>query len=166
MIRSPLSCPMERLLLKRVLQVKAMVRRVEAARHPSRTKLCGKVKSSLLMKGSVLKIILLFVAYYNAGSAALVLVLVFIVIGAVLWCRRRNNRSSGTGNVRLPVDNRSDTTLAASERLGLARRSSKKGKERAFDEEGGDEESRPIFDVGEESDGEDGEERKSADRYR
>ncbi|PPQ79472.1 hypothetical protein CVT25_002608 [Psilocybe cyanescens] len=36
-------------------------------------------------------------AYYNAGSAALVLVLVFVVIGTFVWCRLRRKRS-----VKLP----------------------------------------------------------------
>jgi len=31
-------------------------------------------------------------AYYNAGSAALVLILVFLAIGAFLWCRIRSRR--------------------------------------------------------------------------
>ncbi|KAF8969392.1 pheromone-processing carboxypeptidase KEX1 [Flammula alnicola] len=35
-------------------------------------------------------------AYYNAGSAALVLVLVFVIIGTFVWCRLRRKR------VRLP----------------------------------------------------------------
>ncbi|PFH50137.1 hypothetical protein AMATHDRAFT_41047 [Amanita thiersii Skay4041] len=37
-------------------------------------------------------------AYYNAGSAALVLVLIFLGIGVFLWCRVRRN------GVRLPVN--------------------------------------------------------------
>jgi carboxypeptidase D len=31
-------------------------------------------------------------AYYNAGSAALVLVLIFLVIGLFVWCRVRRKR--------------------------------------------------------------------------
>ncbi|KAJ7859952.1 Alpha/Beta hydrolase protein [Mycena olivaceomarginata] len=38
-------------------------------------------------------------AYYNAGSAALVLTLIFAIIGIFVWCRRRKQRSP-----RLPVN--------------------------------------------------------------
>jgi carboxypeptidase D len=31
-------------------------------------------------------------AYYNAGSAAIVLVIVFLIIGSVVWCRHRRKR--------------------------------------------------------------------------
>ena len=34
-------------------------------------------------------------AYYNAGSAALVLVLVVLVVGTFFWCRVRRRRSAG-----------------------------------------------------------------------
>lgn len=37
----------------------------------------------------------LFAAYYNAGSAALVLVCIALAIGGFLWWRRRKNRLSG-----------------------------------------------------------------------
>lgn len=36
-------------------------------------------------------------AYYNAGSAALVLVVVFLIIGTFIWCRLRRRR------VQLPI---------------------------------------------------------------
>ena len=38
-----------------------------------------------------------FQAYYNAGSAALVLVVVFLIIGTFIWCRLRRRR------VQLPI---------------------------------------------------------------
>ncbi len=38
-----------------------------------------------------------FQAYYNAGSAALVLVVVFLIIGTFIWCRLRRKR------VQLPL---------------------------------------------------------------
>jgi len=93
-------------------------------------------------------------AYYNAGSAALVLLLVFLVIGTYIWCRMRRTRvqlsSHGTGE-----NDEESIPLHVSEMNGHGRRSDeeengdvmkpRKGKEKAV-----------VFDVG--SDDEDGEE--------
>jgi len=45
------------------------------------------------------KILTTLSAYYNAGSAALVLLLVLLAIGAFFWCRIRSRRR--TSQVRL-----------------------------------------------------------------
>jgi len=102
-------------------------------------------------------------AYYNAGSAALVLILIFLAIGAFLWCRiRRRNR------LRLPTANRDRGDEEIPLRSAMATHDDnghddtprkRKGKERALDEP----ESPPIFDVGD-SDDEEG--YKSADDQR
>ncbi|KAJ7886693.1 Alpha/Beta hydrolase protein [Mycena leptocephala] len=83
-------------------------------------------------------------AYYNAGSAALVLTLIFLAIGIFVYCRRRRSP-------RLPVnqhgediplnsapldDDRDDEAFRQRQRKG-------KGKERAMESTGP-----PIFDVG------------------
>ncbi|TRM67816.1 Alpha/Beta hydrolase protein [Schizophyllum amplum] len=109
-------------------------------------------------------------AYYNAGSAALVLIVVFGIIGVVVWFRRRRG-----GSLRLPgvvdfsrgprdISSRADAEesipLNASASVGDLRgtprlsdddpetRRRNKGKERAVNSP------QPIFDVG--SDDEDG----------
>jgi len=82
-------------------------------------------------------------AYYNAGSAAIVLVLIVAALGTVFWCRMRKQR------LRLPVSRNEE------EYIPLTRGQphtpdpdtnefrARKGKERAV--ETGD---APIFDVG------------------
>jgi carboxypeptidase D len=88
-------------------------------------------------------------AYYNAGSAALVLVLILTVLGTVLWCRIRRRRLHGLPITRneeehipltqsLPAEEEDRNSLDDS---GISRR---KGKERAQDAG-----LAPIFDVGE-----------------
>ena len=85
-------------------------------------------------------------AYYNAGSAAVVLVLILAVLGSVLWCRIRRRRLHG-----LPIAQNEEESIPLTQKLptddsdpldnrGL---SSRKGKERA--QEAG---LSPIFDVG------------------
>ncbi|KAK7470149.1 Cell death protease [Stygiomarasmius scandens] len=85
-------------------------------------------------------------AYYNAGSAALVLVIIFLVIAGFLWCRYRRRR-----NLQLP-DNRDEENipLTMSQDNGNESREfrSRKGKERAID----DEDEKPIFNVGDSDD--------------
>ncbi len=95
-------------------------------------------------------------AYYNAGSAAIVLVLILAALGSVLWCRIRRRRLHG-----LPIAKNEEENIPLTQNLpaedddpldtrGL---SSRKGKERA--QEAG---MSPIFDVGD-SDEEGGEHR-------
>jgi len=85
-------------------------------------------------------------AYYNAGSAAIVLVLILAVLGSVLWCRIRRRRLSG-----LPISKNEEEHIPLTQNLpaddgdsfngrGL---SARKGKQRA--QEAG---LPPIFDVG------------------
>jgi len=85
-------------------------------------------------------------AYYNAGSAAIVLVLILAVLGSVFWCRIRRRRLQG-----LPIAKNEEESIPLTQSLpaedsdpldnrGL---SSRKGKERA--QEAG---LSPIFDVG------------------
>ena len=84
-------------------------------------------------------------AYYNAGSAGFVLVLILAVLGSVLWCRIRRRRLRG-----LPIAKNEEESIPLTQNLpaedsdpldnrGL---SSRKGKERAQAEMS------PLFDVG------------------
>jgi hypothetical protein len=72
-------------------------------------------------------------AYYNAGSAALVLVLLFLIIGTFLWCRVRRK------NVRLPIRNieEAEESIPLNSDLGISHEDGdeggfkqRKGKER------------------------------------
>lgn len=86
-------------------------------------------------------------AYYNAGSAAIVLVLIFGVIGAVFWCRIRGRRLRGlpiTGNEEehIPLT-QNQPTVENGDSLDSNDFSIRKGKERAQ----GVEPTR-LFDVG------------------
>jgi len=104
-------------------------------------------------------------AYYNAGSAALVLILISLAIGAFLWCRIRRNR------LRTPAGNRDRGDEEIPLRSAMATHDNghheededtprkRKGKERALDEP----EDLAIFDVG---DSDDEESYKSADERR
>lgn len=85
-------------------------------------------------------------AYYNAGSSAIVLVLILAVLGSVLWYRIRRRRLLG-----LPVAQNEEESIPLTQNLpaedsdpldnrGLT---SRKGKERAQETR-----SSPIFDVG------------------
>jgi carboxypeptidase D len=102
-------------------------------------------------------------AYYNAGSAALVLVIVFIVVGTVVWCRLRQKRVRLLPSREIPEENIPLTSTRGVEDDDGAIGRSVKGKERSR----GDQESVPlngkseerIFDVGD-SDEEDYKPRK------
>ncbi|KAF5393141.1 hypothetical protein D9757_001118 [Collybiopsis confluens] len=113
--------------------------------------------------------------YYNAGSTALVLVIILAVIGIFIWYRKRQSRArsnvqlplGGNGEIEeesIPLTRRNDSVTEFRTRKG-------KGKERAVDDEEGDVDGgrspedrgrEAIFDVG--SDDEDEEERSG--RYR
>ncbi|KAF8841565.1 carboxypeptidase KEX1 [Paxillus ammoniavirescens] len=85
-------------------------------------------------------------AYYNAGSAALVLLLVAVMIGLCIWCRLRRRRvqlPQGTvvAEENIPLTSASEGDLLDSEQA----RRKRKGKGRAIEDEDGS----PIFDVGE-----------------
>jgi len=92
-------------------------------------------------------------AYYNAGSAALVLILISLAIAAFLWFRIRRNR------LQLPDERRAEEEIPLRSAMGTHDESrddeelfrKRKGKERALDEP----ESHAVFDVGD-SDDEDG----------
>ncbi len=90
-------------------------------------------------------------AYYNAGSAALVLVLIFVVVAAFLWCRMRNKRK-----LRLPMNNRSEeesiplNTSMADENGDEGAYRQRKGKERAVEPP-----EPPIFELGDSDDEDD-----------
>ncbi|KAK7062247.1 carboxypeptidase [Favolaschia claudopus] len=83
-------------------------------------------------------------AYYNAGSAALVLTLIFGAIGIFVWCRTRRRRSP-----RLPVNQHGEdiplnrTPPDEEETEEVFRQRKGKGKERAMSPA-----PPPIFDVG------------------
>ncbi|KAJ7205304.1 Alpha/Beta hydrolase protein [Mycena pura] len=87
-------------------------------------------------------------AYYNAGSAALVLAVIFAAIGIFLWCRRRRARSP-----RLPVNGSTEEVIPLnSTRLDddeAVMPRERKGKERAVELEGAS-----IFNVGDSDDDE------------
>uniref|UniRef100_A0A0W0G5Z3 Carboxypeptidase n=2 Tax=Moniliophthora roreri TaxID=221103 RepID=A0A0W0G5Z3_MONRR len=86
-------------------------------------------------------------AYYNAGAAALVLVIIFLVVGIFVWCRIRRRRT-----VHLPVqqdDEESIPLKSSRHEDGEETYRSRKGKERAIEPE---ELEPPIFDVGESED--------------
>lgn len=83
-----------------------------------------------------------FPAYYNAGSAALILVLIFLALGAFVWCRIRRRR------LHLPLEKNNEesiplnsTSLGDGDEEDVFRK--RKGKERAHEPEG-----EPIFNVG------------------
>ncbi|KIM46518.1 hypothetical protein M413DRAFT_24234 [Hebeloma cylindrosporum] len=89
-------------------------------------------------------------AYYNAGSAALVLLLVFLVIGGFVWCRLRRKR------VQLPLSQVEESIPLNSsirrddEEEDVVRQ--RKGKERSRDGGPAVEPLEPIFDVGDSDD--------------
>ncbi|KAJ3480480.1 hypothetical protein NLJ89_g12275 [Agrocybe chaxingu] len=90
-------------------------------------------------------------AYYNAGSAALVLVLVFVVIGTFVWCRLRKKR------VQLPFSQAEESIPLNS---ALRRENgddseddvSKKGKGKQRQRVDETQADPPIFDVGDSDD--------------
>jgi len=79
----------------------------------------------------------LIIAYYNAGSAALVLVIVFVVIGTFVWCRLRRKRvklpnpQSGEEEESIPL-----TSTRDDDDDEIVQRRNAKGKERARAGEG------------------------------
>ncbi|KII94629.1 hypothetical protein PLICRDRAFT_127694 [Plicaturopsis crispa FD-325 SS-3] len=93
-------------------------------------------------------------AYYNAGSAALVLVLIFLVLGVCFWCRVRRRRLRGLQlnpneeEESIPLNSSRD---GADDGFRMRGNGNGKGKERAVESL-----EPPIFDVGEHSDDEDG----------
>ncbi|KAG5220932.1 Cell death protease [Salix suchowensis] len=91
-------------------------------------------------------------AYYNAGSAALVLVLIFLALGTFLWCRIRRRR------VQLPVSHQDEESIPLNSSIAMNGRQdgdedssasfkSRKGKERAVEPH-----EPPIFELGESDD--------------
>ncbi|KZP21532.1 alpha beta-hydrolase [Athelia psychrophila] len=103
-------------------------------------------------------------AYYNAGSAALVFVLISLAMGLFIFCRVRRNRvqllnGSQVGNEEEEIPLTSAIGAQGDEDEDVFRK--RKGKERAMDEREASEEA--IFDVGD-SDDEEG--YKSADDRR
>ena len=111
----------------------------------------------------------MILAYYNAGSAALVLILIALAIAAFFWCRIRRNRvrlptntnidgGRGTGEENIPLR----SAMGVYDENGIGQSDEevfrkRKGKERAVDEPTG--EQAAIFDVGD-SDDEDGTDEK------
>lgn len=92
-------------------------------------------------------------AYYNAGSAALVLILISLAIALFIFCRIRRNRvhllgGSQVGNEEEEIPLRSAMGAHADDDEDTFRK--RKGKERAMDARDGSEEA--IFDVGDSED--------------
>jgi len=96
-------------------------------------------------------------AYYNAGSAALVLVLVFLVIGTFVWCRLRRKRT-----VQLPVMSMEESIPLTSdirredngdeENVGLMRKGKERAKENGRQPGAAAPVEPPIFEVGDSDD--------------
>ena len=94
------------------------------------------------------------IAYYNAGSAALVLILIFAGIGTFVWCRFRRPRAVVLGgneeesiplNASRRMEDEVDDETAAEEARSQFWQSKGKGKGRAVEPEVHEP---PIFDVG------------------
>lgn len=95
-------------------------------------------------------------AYYNAGSAALVLLLVLLAIGTFVWCRMRRRRvqlpsngPSGDDEESIPLNTSIGNGMNGHGRRGSGEEDgevmrSRKGKEKAV-----------VFDVGSDEEGED-----------
>ncbi|KAF8728319.1 hypothetical protein AX14_006791 [Amanita brunnescens Koide BX004] len=93
-------------------------------------------------------------AYYNAGSAALILVLVFVGIGVFLWCRARRNH-----RVQLPQNKGAEESIPLTSHNGhpdeddaYPTNQSAKGKARAVENGYSEEEGEPMFNVGDSDD--------------
>jgi hypothetical protein len=113
-------------------------------RHRNKIRQCGKVRPSLSDMRTSLTVI---TAYYNAGSAAIVLVLIIAVLGTIFWCRIRKRRLRG-----LPITRNEEEHIPLTQGLHTMENESlldtnelrtRKGKERAEETE-----PTPIFDVG------------------
>ena len=88
-------------------------------------------------------------AYYNAGSAALVLVLIALAVGGFLWWRSRRQRAKGlqlptTAEEHIPLN----SALADEDRASVDGFRPRKGKERASELP----EEEAIFEVGDDED--------------
>ena len=130
----------------------------------SRIKLCGKVSHQSLPTHHNRFCDIQKTAYYNAGSAAVILVLIFIGIGIFLWCRVRRNR------VKLPEARIQEEAIPLTEHHGqagdddgsdayLPRLDTRgKGKGKAIEAENGytQELGEPVFEVGDSDDEETG----------
>jgi len=86
-------------------------------------------------------------AYYNAGSSAIVLILILAALGTILWCRIRRRRLRG-----LPIARNEEEHIPLTQSMPVEESESslehngaslRKGKERAKEID-----SAPIFDVG------------------
>ena len=87
-------------------------------------------------------------AYYNAGSAALVLVLIALVVGGFLWWRSKRRAARGlalaTHEEHIPLN----SALADEDRASVDGFRPRKGKERASELP----EEEAIFEVGDDED--------------
>ena len=93
------------------------------------------------------------VAYYNAGSAAIVLVLIIAALGTVFWCRLRKRRLQGLPTSRneeeyIPLTHDMPNTSDLPDKSEFRAR---KGKERAQETD-----TPPLFDVGDSDEDGDG----------
>ncbi|KAG9086035.1 Cell death protease [Ceratobasidium sp. 370] len=96
-------------------------------------------------------------AYYNAGSAALILVLILAFIGIFLFWRSR--RTKAQGRVNLPTEDDREERIPLSTNVGgMASRDDFREREERHRGKR-DEEGEPIFDVGDDSGSEDEEAR-------
>lgn len=121
---------------------------MEGQRRLNRRVQCGKVCVAFSASDHCNLTYTGLIAYYNAGSAMVILVLVGASVGAFFWIRKR--RQHGTGGVQLPFTSSSMVDQRGEEEIPLtengeygSRPPSRKGKERAMHEE-----EERIFDVG------------------
>jgi carboxypeptidase D len=121
-------------------------------RHRSKIKQCGKVcPVNYRGSDSNLELTPTVKAYYNAGSAALILILALLAIGTFIWCRIRRR------TLRLPTKHTEESIPLNPTMNGHDRDDEdededehfrqRKGKERAQASSGP-----PIFDVGDDED--------------
>jgi carboxypeptidase D len=100
----------------------------------------------------------LIAAYYNAGSAALILVLILVFIGLFFYWRSR--RGSTAGRVNLPTEQDHEERIPLSTNVGGMGMSREDITHRDRNERGRGEEGEAIFDVGDDSGSEDGDRRR------
>ena len=100
-------------------------------------------------------------AYYNAGSAAIILILIFLGIGVYLWCRVRRSRvklpETKVPDEAIPLTSHHNGQVDDEEEAEsyLAKRSTNakgKGKAKAVETEYAGEEGEPMFSVGDSDD--------------